>query len=165
MAEYLSIAQGTLSDRYEHLLIQLDALLADEDDLVANMANVAAALHTTFNWLWVGFYRVDATAQQLVLGPFQGPIACTRIPWGRGVCGTAWATKTTQIVPDVMAFPGHIACSSLAQSEIVLPMQGPEGEVVGVLDVDAVDLAVFSEVDAHYLGLIVSRLLFASKWV
>lgn len=131
------------------LLPQLEALLDDQADAVANMANVAAALHTAFGWHWVGFYRV--VGDQLVLGPFQGPVACTRIAHGKGVCGTAWADGRTVVVPDVDLFPGHIACSSLSRSEIVVPLRNAEGRVIAVLDVDSELLDDFSETDR--LGL------------
>lgn len=154
MAEDLLIAKGTKQEQYEQLLPQIAALVAGEPNLVANMANICAALKEQFGWLWVGFYLVD-TPNELVLGPFQGPVACTRIKKGRGVCGTAWATNNVQIVPDVHAFPGHIACSSASLSEIVLPWQ-KNGEVVGVLDVDAAAYNMFDEVDAVYLAKILS---------
>jgi len=129
MAEDLSISQGTKEEQYTSLLPQIEGLLTGETDLVANMANVAAALKEQFNWFWVGFYVVKQ--DELVLGPFQGPVACTRIKKGRGVCGTSWAEAKTLIVPDVEKFPGHIACSSLSRSEIVLPLVH-QNIVVGV---------------------------------
>ncbi|RYE11589.1 MAG: GAF domain-containing protein [Sphingobacteriaceae bacterium] len=158
MAEDLKIIQnGTKQEQYEALLPQLKALLKGETDLVANLANVAAALKEQFNWFWVGFYLVKEA--QLVLGPFQGPVACTRIAKGRGVCGTSWAKAETVIVPDVEAFPGHIACSSLSRSEIVVPLlQGKN--VVGVLDADSSELNEFDETDAKYLQEIVQLLNF-----
>lgn len=160
MAEDLYIAEeGSLKERYESLIPQLQALTADEPDRVANMANVAAALKETFGFFWVGFYRVER--EQLVLGPFQGPVACTRIAYGRGVCGTAWKESKTLIVPDVDLFPGHIACSSLSRSEIVIPIFSEgEGEVCALLDVDSDRLDAFSETDAFYLQKIVSLLKF-----
>lgn len=162
MAEDLYIAEeGSLKERYESLIPQLQALTADEPDRVANMANVAAALKETFGFFWVGFYRVER--EQLVLGPFQGPVACTRIAYGRGVCGTAWKESKTLIVPDVDLFPGHIACSSLSRSEIVIPIfsEGEgEGEVCALLDVDSDRLDAFSETDAFYLQKILSLLKF-----
>jgi L-methionine (R)-S-oxide reductase len=130
---------------YAALLPQLQALLAEEPDPIANMANTAAVLHAAFGWHWVGFYRVQG--KELVLGPFQGPVACTRIPRGKGVCGAAWSAGHTIVVPDVDQFPGHIACSALSRSEIVVPIRGPEGEVIAVLDVDSSSLNDFSEVD------------------
>lgn len=149
MAENLHIAAGSKEEKYRELLPQLESLLAGEADLVARLANTAAALHATFDWLWTGFYLVRD--QQLVLGPFQGPIACFRIAHGRGVCGAAWARNETLLVPDVEAFPGHIACSSLSRSEIVVPLRDTSGEVIGVLDVDSIRLADFDEVDQAWL--------------
>ncbi len=149
MAENLHIAAGSKEEKYRELLPQLESLLAGEADLVARLANAAAALHATFDWLWTGFYLVRD--QQLVLGPFQGPIACFRIAHGRGVCGAAWARNETLLVPDVEAFPGHIACSSLSRSEIVVPLRDTSGEVIGVLDVDSIRLADFDEVDQAWL--------------
>ena len=158
MAEDLYIAEkGSLKEKYESLIPQLKALIEDESDIVANMANVAAALKETFGFFWVGFYRVDG--EQLVLGPFQGPVACTRIAYGRGVCGTAWKEGQTLLVPDVDQFPGHIACSSLSRSEIVVPAFKGD-EVCAVLDVDSDRLDTFSETDAVYLQKIVSLLKF-----
>ncbi|MBS1585274.1 MAG: GAF domain-containing protein [Bacteroidetes bacterium] len=155
MAEDLNIVSGTKREQYENLLPQIDALTTYETDLVANLANVAAALKEQFGWLWVGFYMVRG--DELVLGPFQGPVACTRIHKGKGVCGTAWAQAETLIVPDVEKFPGHIACSSASRSEIVVPIVR-NGEIVGVLDVDSVEPAAFDEVDAGYLERIVALL-------
>ncbi len=156
MAEDLNIIQnGTKEEQYEALLPQIKALLEGETDLVANLANLAAALKEQFNWFWVGFYMVKEA--QLVLGPFQGLVACTRISKGKGVCGNAWEKAETLIVPDVDAFPGHIACSSLSKSEIVVPLlQGKN--VVGVLDVDSSELDAFDETDAKYLEQIVKML-------
>lgn len=153
MAEDLSIIQGSKTAQYTSLLPQIKALITGEPDETANLANIAAALKEQFNWLWVGFYLVKQ--DELVLGPFQGPVACTRIRKGRGVCGTAWANAATLIVPDVEAFPGHIACSSLSRSEIVVPLKR-NGEVVGVLDVDSVSLNEFDETDQRFLEEIVS---------
>lgn len=149
MAEDFYISQGTKEDKYLILLPQINGLLTGEEDLIANLANVSAALKETFGFLWVGFYLVKG--EELVLGPFQGPIACTRIRKGRGVCGTAWAKAETLVVPDVDAFPGHIACSSLSRSEIVVPLVGPDGEVWGVLDVDSEKLNSFNETDVRFL--------------
>jgi GAF domain-containing protein len=157
MAEDLDIVSGTKREQYENLLPQIEALITYETDLVANLANIAAALKEQFGWLWTGFYIVRG--DELVLGPFQGPVACTRIKKGKGVCGTAWAQAQTLIVPDVEQFPGHIACSSASRSEIVVPIVR-NGEVVGVLDVDGVELEAFDEVDAGYLERIVALL----KW-
>lgn len=138
----------TKEEQYRNLLPQLEALLGAEEDGVANMANVSAALKEVFGFFWVGFYIVRGA--QLVLGPFQGPVACTRIAFGRGVCGTAWKEARTVIVPDVHAFPGHIACSALSKSEIVVPLFR-EGAVWAVLDVDSENLAQFDETDKTYL--------------
>ena len=148
MAEQLIIGGGTKQERYEALLPQIESVVEDEKDLIANMANVAAMLHETFGFWWTGFYRVDG--DELVLGPFQGPMACTRIWKGRGVCGTAWAEAATQVVPDVDKFPGHIACSSASRSEIVVPVFH-EGQVIAVLDIDSDRRSTFDETDRHYL--------------
>lgn len=152
MAEDLSIIKGDKEAQYVSLIPQIKALLEGETDLVANLANIAAALKEQFGWFWVGFYWVKN--DELVLGPFQGPVACTRIRKGRGVCGTSWAEAKTLIVPDVEKFPGHIACSSLSKSEIVVPVIR-NGAVLGVLDVDASELDQFDEVDQRYLEEIV----------
>lgn len=152
MAEDLSIAYGTKQEQYESLLPQIKGLLEGETDLIANLANVAGALKEQFQWLWVGFYMVKEN--ELVLAPFQGPVACTRIKKGRGVCGTCWAEAKTVVVPDVEKFPGHIACSSLSKSEIVVPLF-KNGEVVGVLDVDSKQLNEFDETDQLYLEKII----------
>jgi GAF domain-containing protein len=153
MAEDLSISSGTKTDQYKTLIPQIQALLTGELDLVANMANVAAALKEQFNWLWVGFYIVKK--EELVLGPFQGPVACTRIRKGRGVCGTSWNEAKTLIVPDVEKFPGHIACSSSSKSEIVVPIFKND-EVAAVLDVDSEHLNSFNETDKKFLEEIVA---------
>lgn len=155
MAEDLTVATGTKEEQYEQLLPQIQGLLTGEDDLVANLANVAAALKEQFNWWWVGFYLVKNN--ELVLGPFQGPVACTRIAKGRGVCGSSWQQAKTLIVPDVEKFPGHIACSSASKSEIVLPLV-KNGEVWGVLDVDSDHLDHFNETDQHYLEKVIAML-------
>ncbi len=156
MAENLNIIQnGTKTEQYETLIPQIEALLEGETDLVANLANIAAALKEQFGWFWVGFYLVKEA--QLVLGPFQGPVACTRIQKGKGVCGTSWEKAETLIVPDVDAFPGHIVCSSLSKSEIVVPLLQGEN-VVGVLDADSSELNEFDETDAKYLQEIVQLL-------
>lgn len=149
MAEDLYISNGTKEERYVALLPQLKGLLSGETDEVANLANVAAALKETFGFFWVGFYRV--VGDELVLGPFQGPVACTRIRKGRGVCGTAWQEARTLVVPDVDVFPSHIACSSLSRSEIVVPLMDGAGEVWGVLDIDSSELNTFDDVDARFL--------------
>lgn len=164
MAEDLIISTSTnKTERYATLLPQLQALVEGETDLIANLANIAAALKETMNHFWVGFYF--AQGQELVLGPFQGPIACTRIAFGKGVCGLAWKEKETIIVPNVATFPGHIACSSASRSEIVLPVL-KNGEVAMVLDVDSTELNAFDEVDRRALSevvRIIERLLsFAS---
>jgi L-methionine (R)-S-oxide reductase len=148
MSEELIINKGSREEQYLELIPQIAALLEGESDQVANMANITAALKQQFNWLWIGFYLVKG--EELVLGPFQGPIACTRIKKGRGVCGTAWEQQKTMIVPDVEAFPGHIACSSLSKSEIVLPLFHL-GEVTGVLDVDHSEYAAFDKTDELFL--------------
>ena len=152
MSEQLIISGETKQERYEALLPQIKAVVEDEPDLIANMANVAAMLHETFGFWWTGFYRVEG--QELVLGPFQGPMACTRIKKGRGVCGTAWAEAQTQVVPDVDQFPGHIACSSASRSEIVVPIF-KEGEVIAVLDIDSAQLGTFDQTDRRYLEQVV----------
>lgn len=148
MSEQLVIQGETKQERYEALLPQIKAVVEGEPDLIANMANVAAMLHETFGFWWTGFYRVEG--EELVLGPFQGPMACTRIKKGRGVCGTAWAKAETQVVPDVDKFPGHIACSSASRSEIVVPVFCEE-EVIAVLDIDSERLSTFDQTDRHYL--------------
>jgi L-methionine (R)-S-oxide reductase len=152
MAEDLHILTGTKAEQYESLIPQIRALLEGEEDTIANLANVAAALKEQFNWFWVGFYLVKK--DELVLGPFQGPVACTRIQKGRGVCGASWHRKETIIVPDVEQFPGHIACSSLSRSEIVVPLLKKD-EVVAVLDVDSALLDQFDRADQYYLEQIV----------
>jgi GAF domain-containing protein len=157
MAEDLVIVEGSRKERYISLLPQIKALVEGETDLVANLANVAAALREQFGWLWVGFYLVRNG--ELVVGPFQGPVACTRIRKGKGVCGTSWAEARTLIVPDVEAFPGHIACSSLSRSEIVVPIIR-DGEVLGVLDVDSVELGAFDEEDQRWLEEVVGAIPF-----
>ncbi len=149
MSESLFIPEtAAKAEKYEALIPQIEALISGEEDLYANLANIAAALKEGFGFLWVGFYLVKG--EQLVLGPFQGPIACTRINFGKGVCGTAWKEAKTQLVPDVDAFPGHIACSSASRSEIVIPVFKGE-EVLMVLDVDSDQLADFDETDQKYL--------------
>lgn len=158
MSEDLYIPScATKKERYEALLPQIKALITSESDVIANMGNMAAAIKETFGFLWVGFYVVKGN--ELVLGPFQGPVACTRIRYGRGVCGTSWKEERALIVPDVNAFPGHIACSSLSQSEIVIPIFSDE-HMVAVLDVDSVELNSFDEEDAFYLKKMVEMLKF-----
>lgn len=146
--EHLDIIEGTKAERYEALLPQIQSVIEDETDEIANMANVASMLHETFGFWWTGFYRV--LDEQLVLGPFQGPLACTRIKKGRGVCGTAWQQASTIVVPDVEQFPGHIACSSASKSEIVVPILR-DGNVVAVLDIDSAELNTFNETDKLWL--------------
>ena len=148
MAEDLRIILGSKENQYDSILPQISSLLDGESDQIANMANVCAALKEQFNFFWVGFYMVKGN--ELVLGPFQGPVACTRIKLGKGVCGSAWEQKKTLIVPDVDLFPGHIACSSASKSEIVIPIIR-SGKVIGVLDVDSEELNSFDETDADYL--------------
>lgn len=157
MAEELTISTGSKKEKYETLIPQIKAMLSVEKDLIANMANVSAMIKDTFNFLWVGFYRVIEDEKQeevLVLGPFQGPLACTRIKKGRGVCGGAWKEEKTLVVPNVDEFPGHIACSSLSKSEIVLPMKKGE-KVYAVLDIDSLKLNTFDEEDKYYLEQII----------
>ena len=152
MSAGLIITSGSKEDQYVQLLPQIKSLVEGEKEMIANMANISAALKEQFGWLWVGFYLVKN--DELVLGPFQGPIACTRIQKGRGVCGTAWIEMKTLIVDNVADFPGHIACSSLSKSEIVIPIY--EGDkVLGVLDVDSEQLAHFDETDKKYLEKII----------
>lgn len=149
MAEELTLSTSTdKKERYESLLPQIEALISSEEDLIANLSNIAAALKYGMDFFWVGFYIVKN--DELVLGPFQGPIACTRIQKGKGVCGTSWAEMKTQVVPDVDQFPGHIACSSDSKSEIVVPVIQKD-EVVMILDVDSADLNTFDDTDKFYL--------------
>ncbi|MBO4665463.1 MAG: GAF domain-containing protein [Paludibacteraceae bacterium] len=145
----------TKEETYQHLLPQLEAIISGETDRIANMANMAAVLHETFRFWWTGFYRVEGN--ELVLGPFQGPMACTRIPFGRGVCGTAWAQNQTIIVPNVHDFTGHIACSSASKSEIVVPIRSHNG-IIAVLDIDSADYNTFDSIDQLYLEQIVTKL-------
>ena len=155
MAEELHIAQGGKEEKYALLYKQIEAVTGSESDTIANMANVAAMIHHTFGFWWTGFYRVIDGI--LVLGPFQGPLACSRIAYGRGVCGTAWKESTTQVVPDVEQFPGHIACSSASKSEIVVPII-KNGAVTAVLDIDSEYLATFDGTDRQWLEKIVELL-------
>ena len=155
MAEELHIAQGGKEEKYALLYKQIAAVTESESDTIANMANIAAMIHETFRFWWTGFYRV--VGGELVLGPFQGPLACSRIAYGRGVCGTAWKEARTQVVPDVEQFPGHIACSSASKSEIVVPLF-KEGKVTAVLDIDSEQLATFDETDKLWLERIVEKL-------
>lgn len=144
------------TEKYRLLERQVVALLEGETDVIAKMANIAAVLHGTFGFWWTGFYRV--TGDELVLGPFQGPVACMHIPFGKGVCGTAWKRNETVVVPDVEQFPGHIACSSASRSEVVVPVHGPDGAVTAVLDIDSDRLATFDEEDQVWLERIVTHL-------
>src|SRR6201992_3855190 len=157
MAEDLHVIEGSKEEQYTSLLPQIKGLLEGETDLIANLANICAALKEQFKWFWVGFYMVKDG--ELVLAPFQGPVACTRIAKGKGVCGAAWEQGKTLIVPDVDAFPGHIACSSLSRSEIVIPVYH-NNEVIGVLDVDSEELDQFDETDAQFLEQIVKLIQF-----
>jgi len=175
MSEDLNIIAGTKAERYESLIPQIKGLLDGEPDLIANLANTVGALKEQFDWLWVGFYLVKPSAkpsteepafakataekEELVLGLFQGPVACTRISKGKGVCGTSWEKAQTIIVPDVEKFPGHIACSSLSRSEIVVPVIR-NNKIVGVLDVDSSDLNHFDETDKVYLEKFVALIEF-----
>ncbi|GEM65190.1 hypothetical protein SF1_31720 [Sphingobacterium faecium NBRC 15299] len=155
MAEDLTINKGTKEDQYIGLVPQIKGLVTGETNQIANLANIAAALKEQFNFFWVGFYLIEG--EQLVLGPFQGPVACTRIQYGRGVCGTSWKENKTIIVPNVDEFPGHIACSSLSKSEIVIPIYKNKN-IIGILDVDSDELNAFDDIDAQYLTEIVSLL-------
>ena len=152
MAENLIIAEGGKEEKYALLYKQIAALIEGEHDHIANMANVAAMIHSTFGFWWTGFYRV--VGEELVLGPFQGPLACSRIKYGRGVCGTAWKEQSTQVVPDVELFPGHIACSSRSRSEIVVPVWHDD-KITAVLDIDSKELATFDQIDKEWLEKIV----------
>lgn len=155
MSEDLIISKGSKEEQYKSLLPQIKVLVEGESDQIANLANIAAALKEQFDFFWVGFYLVKG--DELVLGPFQGPVACTRIAYNKGVCGTAWAEKKVLTVPDVDAFPGHIACSSLSKSEIVLPLYH-NGEIIGVLDVDSELYGTFDDIDEKYLTQIIDLL-------
>jgi GAF domain-containing protein len=161
MAEDLQIITGTKEDQYQSLLPQIKGLLEGEKDAIANMGNIAAALKEQFGWLWVGFYLVKK--EELVLGPFQGPVACTRIRFGKGVCGYCWKEANTIIVPDVEKFPGHIACSSLSRSEIVVPLV-VNNKIIGVLDVDSTEFNQFDTTDQQYLEEIVNLLMTGTNW-
>ena len=165
MSEDMNIITGTKTEQYESLIPQIKGLLEGEPDLIANLANIAGALKEQFNWLWTGFYLVksafakSSADKELVLGPFQGPVACTRIRKGKGVCGTSWEKAKTIIVPDVQKFPGHIACSSLSRSEIVVPVIR-NNEVIAVLDADSEEVNHFDEVDRIYLEKIMELIEF-----
>ena len=157
MAEELKVAQGSKEDKYTLLYAQIKSITEGEDDLIANMANVAAMINETFGFWWTGFYRV--VGKVLVLGQYQGPLACSRIPFGKGVCGTAWKNAESLIVPDVDAFPGHIACSSASKSEIVVPVFNADGaSLIAVLDIDSASYDSFDDVDRYWLERIVSLL-------
>jgi GAF domain-containing protein len=154
MAENLIISDGSKEEKYAVLYGQVKALAEGEDDIIANMANISSMIHQTFGFWWTGFYRV--CGQELVLGPFQGPLACSRIRFGRGVCGTAWKEARTIVVPDVELFPGHIACSSDSRSEIVVPVfNTEEREIIAVLDIDSAELNTFDQIDKEWLEKIV----------
>lgn len=148
----LHVESTDKAEIYEEILPQIECLIQDETDLIANLANIAAVLKAAFGWLWVGFYLVDAEKRELVLGPFQGPLACTRIPFGRGVCGQVWAREETIVVEDVNLHPDHIACSSLSQSEIVVPVRNRSGQLIAVLDADAETTACYDGTDEYYLN-------------
>lgn len=152
MAEHLEISNGTKAERYALLTRQIETVVAGETDMIARMANVASMIHHTFGFWWTGFYRT--VGNELILGPFQGPLACTRIAFGRGVCGTAWRDEQTIVVPDVEQFEGHIACSSASRSEIVVPLR-QNGVIIGVLDIDSCELATFDATDREWLERIV----------
>ena len=162
MAEDLVITKGSRTEQYESLFPQIKGLLEGENDLIANLANVAAALKEQFGWLWTGFYLVKN--DELVLGPFQGPVACTRIKKGKGVCGASWEKAETLIVPDVEKFPGHIACSSLSRSEIVVPVIR-NNIVVAVLDIDSAELDQFDTIDKNWLEKIISLIEFSPELI
>jgi len=157
MSEDLLIISGTKSEKYLAIIPQIMALIEGEEDIVSNLANITAALKEQFGWLWIGFYLVKK--DELVLGPFQGPVACTRIRKGRGVCGSGWERAETIIVPDVDAFPGHIACSSSSKSEIVVPIIRNE-QVIAVLDIDSIYTNDFDETDQHYLEQLLTSVRF-----
>ena len=156
MAEELQISQGTKAEKYELLYKQIAEVVKYESDSIALMANISAMIHQTFGFWWTGFYRV--IGEELVLAPFQGTMACTRIAYSKGVCGTAWQRGESIVVEDVEQFPGHIACSSLSRSEIVVPIKNKDNDIVAVLDIDSEHLATFDEVDRLYLEKITSLL-------
>lgn len=164
--EELRISANDKQGIYDEIVPQILSVVECESDIVANCANISAALKEAFNFWWVGFYFVKTGAKgekELVLGPFQGPLACTRIKYGRGVCGTAWAKGESVVVPNVDEFPGHIACSSLSKSEIVVPVFANNGEVMGVLDIDSENLATFDDVDKENLERLLGQIKFADK--
>ena len=159
MAHSITIEGNTKEERYRSLVPQIEALLEGEQDMVARMSNTAAAIHGAFGFLWTGFYRVVTapSGSELSVGPFQGPAACSRIAYGKGVCGTAWKEARTVVVPDVEEFPGHIRCSSMARSEIVVPVFSADGDVIAVLDIDSSKTGIFDATDALYLEEICRR--------
>ena len=157
MSEDIILSHGTKEDQYKSLIPQIEAIISGETDQTANLANITACLKQQFSWWWVGFYLVKN--DELVLGPFQGPVACTRIKKGRGVCGASWEKGETIVVEDVEKFPGHIACSSLSKSEIVVPVM-LNNQVVAVLDADSEHLAYFDEIDKTYLEILVAKIVF-----
>lgn len=154
MAENITVSGGSKEEKYKSLVPQIEALISGEENIIANLSNIMAALKYTMNFFWVGVYFVKN--EELVLGPFQGPVACTRIKYGKGVCGTSWANKKSIIVPDVEQFPGHIACSSLSKSEIVIPVFNSKNKIVMVFDIDSDELNSFDTVDEQYLNKIIS---------
>ncbi|MDR9397661.1 MAG: GAF domain-containing protein [Salibacter sp.] len=157
MAESISVVNNLKKEeKYKQLIQQVKALVDGETNRIANMANVCAALKEVFNFFWIGFYLVEN--DQLVLGPFQGPVACTRISKGKGVCGTAWSKNKTMLIPDVEQFPGHIACSAQSKSEIVLPFYNGQNQIAGVLDIDSDQLNSFDETDSQYLEKLLNEL-------
>ncbi len=159
--ETLDVCSGSKREKYKALLPQIISLVAGENDIIANMANISSAIHFTFDNLWTGFYIVRpdslSSSESLVLGPFQGPLACTRIAYGKGVCGTSWKEKKTIIVPDVEEFPGHIACSSLSRSEIVVPLIR-DGKVIAVLDIDSRETGSYDDIDREFLEIIIDTI-------
>lgn len=159
MAHSITIEGNTKEERYRSLVPQIEALLEGEQDMVARMSNTAAAIHGAFGFLWTGFYRVVTapSGSELSVGPFQGPAACSRIAYGKGVCGTAWKEARTVVVPNVEEFPGHIRCSSMARSEIVVPVFSAGGDVIAVLDIDSSETGTFDATDALYLEEICRR--------
>ena len=159
----VSLTWSMKEEQYKLLVSQITSLIDGEKDLIAVMSNVAAAIHQTMGFWWTGFYRV--LDDELVLGPFQGPVACMHIPYGKGVCGTAWQRAETVVVPDVEQFPGHIACSSESKSEIVVPVFDNVGKVIAVLDIDSAQLATFDDIDRHYLETICKMLCWNSQYI
>lgn len=160
MAHSITIEGNTKEERYRSLVPQIEALLEGEQDMVARMSNTTAAIHGAFGFLWTGFYRVVTapSGSELSVGPFQGPAACSRIAYGKGVCGTAWKEARTVVVPNVEEFPGHIRCSSMARSEIVVPVFSADGDVIAVLDIDSSETGTFDATDALYLEEICRRI-------